>query len=98
MRRYCQSLRCKKQSNSSAEPKCLSKPKPNFINVKSEDDLVIRTHVGKYWTKLRPNNCDIVMIENMNTSGSFMAIMSPWTGLDRRCSSSYTQETIKVDK
>jgi hypothetical protein len=50
-----------------------------------------KTHVGKYWTKLKPNSCDIVMIENMDTSGSFMAIISPWTGLSKTRSSNYTQ-------
>lgn len=53
------------------------------------------THVGKYWTKLRPNSCDVVMIANKDTRGSLMAIMSPWTCLMFESSSS-NSTTIKV--
>lgn len=87
---YCQNLRCEKQSIGSIKPKCLSKPKSIWI-IADKKWLRKKTHVGKYWTKLKPNSCDIVMIENMDTSGSFMAIISPWTGLSKTRSSNYTQ-------
>lgn len=80
VRGYHQNLRCEKQSISSIKPKCLSKPKPIRFGhraIRKGRLVKKKTHVGKYWTKLRPNSCNVVMIENMDTSGSFMAIMSP---------------------